>query len=130
MKKIILSILTTITLMLTLTACTEAERVSENVSQEADNFNVMRRLTVINSRTDKLQYEMIGQFSITVDDADNQLEVVVEVSEGRYKKHFFHLNEWTTYMVEDIGGANVSKYHYEVNILPEAIVPITFTSKD
>jgi hypothetical protein len=113
-----------------LTACTEAEKVSQNVSQEADNFNVMRRLTVINSRTDKVQYEMIGLFSIKVDDADNQLEVIVEVAEGQYKKHFFHLNEWTTYGIEDISGANVSKYHYEINILPQAVVPITFTSKD
>lgn len=32
-----------------LTGCaTEAERVSYNLSQEADNFNVVRQLTVIN----------------------------------------------------------------------------------
>ena len=47
--------------------CTEAEKVSHNVSQEADNFNVIRRLTVINTRTDKPEFELIGQFSITVD---------------------------------------------------------------
>jgi len=31
----------------------QATVVSRNVSKEADNFNVVRRLTVINTRTDK-----------------------------------------------------------------------------
>jgi hypothetical protein len=34
------------------------------------------------------------------------------------------------YVVEDISGASVSKYHYEINFLPEMIIPIEFTSKD
>ena len=31
------------------TGCTEAEKVSTNVSKEADNFNVLRRFAVINT---------------------------------------------------------------------------------
>ena len=45
--------------------------------------------------------ELIGAFSIEVDAADNQLEVVVETREGKYKKHIIALNEWTLYVVED-----------------------------
>ncbi len=37
-----------------LTGCTEKEKVSWNVSQEADNFNAVRRLTVINTLSDKV----------------------------------------------------------------------------
>ena len=109
---------------------TEAERVSYNVSQSADNFNVTRRLTVLNARSDKPMFELVGNFSIETDNVDNQLEVVCEVGENQYKKHFVRLNEWTMYVVEDIGGAEVNKYRYEVNYLPEAIIPITFTSED
>ena len=50
-----------------LAGCTEADKVSQNVSQEADNFNVIRRLTVLNARSDKPMFELIGAFSITVD---------------------------------------------------------------
>lgn len=39
--------------------CTEANKVSENVSKEADNFNVLRRFAVINTRTDKVEFELI-----------------------------------------------------------------------
>lgn len=109
---------------------TEAERVSYNVSQSADNFNVTRRLTVLNARSDKPMFELVGNFSIETDNVDNQLEVVCEVGKNQYKKHFVRLNEWTMYVVEDIGGAEVNKYRYEVNYLPEAIIPITFTSED
>ena len=114
----------------TLTGCTEAENVSYNVSQEADNFNVVRRLTVLNARTDKPMFELIGAFSINTDKEDGQLEVICEVENGVYKKHFIRLNEWTMYVIEDIGGAKVNKYKYEVNYMPEKIMPYTVTRKD
>ena len=130
MKKKFVAILMCVALTIGVTGCTEAARVSQNVSQEADNFNVVRRLTVLNARTDTPMFELIGAFSITVDSTDNQLEVVCETGDGEYKKHFIGLNEYTMYVVEDIGGAEVDKYHYEVNFLPEMIQPITFTSND
>lgn len=126
-KKIIATI---VIVGMLLVGCTEADKVSSNVSQEADNFNVIRRLTVLNARSDKPMFELIGAFSITVDSADNQLEVICETGENEYKKHFIALNEWTMYVVEDVSGAEVDKYRYEVNFLPESIVPVTITSND
>lgn len=38
---------------LLVSGCTEADRVNTNINQAADNFNVTRRLEVINARTDK-----------------------------------------------------------------------------
>jgi len=96
----------------------------------ADNFNVIRRISVINTRTDKPIFELIAAFSITVDKEDNQLEITCEAGDGIYKKHFIGLNEWTTYFVEDISGASVDKYRYEVNFLPEALMPVTITNED
>ena len=31
---------------------------------------------------------------------------------------------------EDVSGAYVDKFHYEVNFLPEMIIPVTVTSHD
>lgn len=127
----VLLVLGIVPMAMTVTGCgTEASQVSYNVSQEADNFNVIRRLTVLNARSDKPMFELVGAFSIEVDDIDNQLEIVCETGENEYKKHFVGINEWTLYVVEDICGADVNKYKYEVNFLPEKIVPVTFTSKD
>jgi hypothetical protein len=60
----------------------------------------------------------------------NELEVIVETGAGVYKKHFIYLSDDTTYIVEDVTGAFVDKYHYELNILPEMIIPVTITSVD
>lgn len=124
MKKIILIILLT-AMLLILAGCNEAERVSSNISKEADNFNITRRVTVFNTRTDKILLEIIGNLSIQHSSGD--VDVIVEVAPGTYKKHFVSLNDWTTYVVEDISGAFVDKYHYEINFLPEMIIPFTFT---
>lgn len=113
-----------------LTGCREAERVSYNVSKDADNFNVIRRLAVINTVSGEPVFEMIGRMSITADTDDNQLEIVVEVEDGKYKKHIVGLNQATTmYVIEDINGADVSKYKYEINYLPKAIQPFEIVQK-
>lgn len=132
MKKIVKVILIVIVMIITLlilTGCTEVSRVSENIRQEADNFNITRRISVINARTDKPIFELIGNFSLQ-NNSDNELEIIVEVENGKYKKHFIYLNEWTMYVVEDVSGAFVDKYHYEINYLPEMIQPFTIKSKD
>lgn len=129
MKRYIAIILLLIIAVITLAGCTEVNRVSYNIGQEADNFNVTRRLAVINARTDEPVFELIGNFSLQ-NNSSSELEIVCEVEEGKYKKHFVYLNEWTIYVVEDVSGAYVDKYHYEVNFIPEMIQPITFTNKD
>lgn len=131
MKKFYITVMVFVLLFaaaLALTGCTEADRVSHNVSMEADNFNVTRRITVINTRSDTPLLEMIGNFSIQNTSGD--VDIIVEVGPHQYKKHFVHLNAWTTYVVEDVSGAYVDKYHYEVNILPQMILPVTFISTD
>lgn len=112
----------------TLTACTEAEKVSYNVSQEADNFNVIRRVAVINTRTDKVEFEVIGNISVDTSDK-NKLVIIAETGKGVYKKHLVNMTDWNMYVVEDLDGAEVNKYKYEVNYMPESIVPWTVTEK-
>lgn len=120
MKKKLLILLLDVSVMLVFPGCgTEAARVSYNLSQEADNFNNVRQLTVINCLEGDILFQMTGKMSITADMADNQLEVVVELEDGTYKKHFIGLSDNVTYVVEDITGKDVSKYKYTLNFNPE-----------
>lgn len=130
MKRIISLILLSV-LVITLAACgNEARRVSYNLSIEADNFNVVRRLTVFDTRTDTVMFQMTGTFSISTDKHDGQLEVTCELPDHTYAKHFVYLSRDTTYIVEDLSGTDVSKYSYELNFLPEMIPGVKITSKD
>ena len=127
-KKIAVVLALVLLICITATGCAEADQVSYNISKEADNFNVLRRLAVINSRTDKVEFELIGAFSLEVENK-NKINVICEMEDGSYKKHIVGLNQETMYVVEDIGGAKVNKYKYEVNYIPESVVPFTVTNK-
>ena len=125
-KKVILIILTSILLTLTLCSCdSEASRVNYNLTQQADNFNVVRKLTVINCIQGDVLFQMSGKMSITADMEDNQLEVIVE-DDGTYVKHFIGLSDNVTYVIEDLnlGDNDVSKYRYTLNFNPDMWLPI------
>ncbi|MBC3898476.1 hypothetical protein GH811_02435 [Acetobacterium malicum] len=129
MKKIVLMI--AMMGLLLLTGCeSEAEKVSYNLSQQADNFNVIRQLTVINCIEGDVLFQMTGKMSITADTADNQLEVIVEDEDGSYKKHFIGLSDNVTYVVEDLGGNDVSKYKYTLNYNPKMWIPVEVQTID
>ena len=132
MKKVLISLLvsTSVIGMVGMVGCTEADTVSTNISKEADNFNVTRRLVVINGRTDTIIFSLVGNFSVTVDQEDNQLEVIAEVREGVYRKHFIGLSDEIQYFVEDVGDNEVSKYRYEVEFMPEKIIPVKITDNE
>lgn len=108
--------------MMFLTGCGEASRVSRNVSREADNFGVVRRVAVINMRSDDVVFEVIGNISIDSSNSD-RLVLVAKTDEDTFKKHFINMTEWNMYVVEDLYGADVSSTQYEVNYNPEMIVP-------
>lgn len=130
MKKIKV-LIATVVLACALCACeSQATIVSQNVSKEADNFNVVRRLTVINSRSDKVVLSMVGKISI--EDVTDGIAVLVEIDHDKqiYQKHYVYLNEWTMYTVEDVSGVNVSPYIYEMEFMPEQIVPVKITAHE
>lgn len=128
MKRKISLVVVLMLVVLLFCGCTESEKVRHNVSKEADNFNVMRRVAVLNTVSGEPVFEIIGRMSIVADEEDDQLEIIVEVDDGVYKKHIIGLNDATTmYVVEDIDGADVDPYNYEINYLPESIIPFTFT---
>lgn len=117
-------------IIFTFTGCGEAERVSYNVSKEADNFNVTRRLTVINTRTDKCLLQMTGRMSI--DAVMGGVEVLVEVDrdKGIYQKHYIWMNDWTMYTLEDLNGVGVDRYAYELEFMPRTLMPVKITTTE
>ena len=127
MKKRILQVAAAVTITttaITMSGCeSEASRVSYNISQEADNFNTVRQITVINCIQGDVLFQMTGKMSIKADTQDNQLEVIVEDDSGKYKKHFIGLSDNVTYVVEDITAGDVSKHHYSLNFNPKMWIP-------
>ncbi len=128
MKKIS-GILLVVAALFILSGCRQASRVSHNVSQAADNFNVVRRVAVINTLSSKVEFEVIGNISVNTSNSD-KLEIIVESEKGVYKKHLINMTQFNMYVVEDLEGADVNNFKYEVNYMPESIVPFTITNNE
>lgn len=127
MKKKIIVLMTALVMLLAFTGCRQADRVSYNLSKEADSFNEVRQLTVMNCIQGDVLFQMTGKMSIEADvgeTGDNQLEVIVEDENGEYKKHFVGLSDNVTYVVEDITTGDVSKYKYTLNFNPNMWIPV------
>lgn len=130
-KKIIVVIALVLSVSILCTGCQrEADKVSYNLSKEADNFNDIRQITVMNCIKGDVLFQMTGKMSITADPEDNQLEVIVEDENGEYKKHFIGLSDNVTYVVEDITSKNIDKYKYTLNFNPKMWVPVTVKTID
>ena len=101
----------------------QSDDVSYNLSLDADNFNDVRQITVINCLQGEVLFQMTGKMAIEADTSDGQLEIIVEDENGEYKKHFIGLSDNVTYVVEDITTGDVSKYKYTLNFNPEMWLP-------
>lgn len=106
-----------ISIIIPLSGCTEAERKSDEISREADDFKTPRKLTIINTRTDKIVLEFIGTFS--VQSSSGAIDILCAVGNNKYEKHFFTLNEWTIYVVEDISSNGGDLYFRQIKYYPE-----------
>lgn len=127
MKKI-LAVITSILIIgamaVGFTGCEQqADRVSYNISKQADNFNVIRQITVINCIKGDVLFQMTGKMSLNVDSSENQLEITVEDEKGAYKKHFIGLSDNVTYTVEDVTDNYVDNYRYTLNFNPNMWFP-------
>ena len=130
LSKVLLSGVLLAGMVLGFTGCNEAERVSYNLSQQADNFNVVRQVTVMNCIQGDVLFQMTGRLSITPDISENQLEIIVENEDGYYSKHFIGLSDNVTYVVEQLNVKNVDKYKYTLNYNPKMWIPVTLENVD
>lgn len=100
---------------------TDADIVSENLSKDAENFNIVRRVVFVNGITDSYLLSIEGRCSI--EDANNQLEVTCKTGKDEYKKHFLGLSDNVSYFVEQLDSASVSSSRYKVIFRPSEIIP-------
>lgn len=130
MMIILIVLICTILIVAPFSACSQADRVSYNLSKQADSFNVVRKLTVIDCIQGDVLFQMTGKMSINADRTDNQLEITVEDENGTYKKHFVGLSDNVTYVIEDVSVNDVDNYKYTVNFNPKMWLPFDVETID
>lgn len=124
MKKIMAIILVVVAMTIGCTGCTQASRVSSNLSQEADSFNIVRKLVAFNQRTGEVVFIAVGNFSLQKE-SDGDLAIIGEDDNGFYK-HFVYLSSEMGYTCEQLEVSSVSKYKFTINYNPNYMFPVDF----
>lgn len=119
-KKIIISLCA---LLFIGAGCSDADVASHNLSKDADNFKIERRIVFYNGITGDYMLSIEGRCSLGNNDPSRQLSVTCKTGEDAYKKHFLGLSDNVTYFVEQIESRDVSVYNYKVIFKPSVIIP-------
>jgi len=105
-----------------LVACESgADKVNQNISTAADNFEVQRHIVGVNGITDRYAFEVVGRCSIN--DQGRQLEVVCKHGPDDYKKHMLGLSDNVYYVAEQLETVDASEYHTRIIIKPQNLIP-------
>jgi hypothetical protein len=99
----------------------DAQTVSDNISKEADQFNVQRKITVLNTRTDKFMFYAEGRCSVERD--NGWLVAICRHAADEYRKHLIGPATDAFPMVEQLAPIDVSRYHTLIVMRPEGIIP-------
>lgn len=102
-----------------------ADVASHNISVEAEQFKVARRIVFFNGITDKYLLTITGYCSVETGNSAlaGSLEVTCKTGPNGYKKSFLGLSDNVSYMVQQIDPINVSVNRYKVIFKPSTIVP-------
>lgn len=107
---------------LALAGCTnDAVTVDHNITQDAENFKVDRRIVFFNGITDEYLLTIEGRCNLN--DEGSQLEVICKTDDDTYKKSFLGLSDNVSYFAEQLEASDVSEYRYQVIFKPEQIIP-------
>lgn len=124
MKKIWISVALVLATLVGATACTtDADVASKNISNEADNFRVLRQIVFVNGVTDQYLLEIKGWCNISVDKDERQLEVTCKRGENAYYKDFFGLSDNAPYFVHQLETSNVSTNFFQYSFKPTTVIP-------
>ena len=114
MKKKFLTLGMIICIALGMVGCRTADVVNHNLSKDGDEFNLYRKITVTNARTDTIMLQAEGYMSLS-NNSTNELVVTIKTGENTYY--------WTCYVMEQTEPVGTDKYHYELTFYPERLVP-------
>lgn len=122
MKRKFLAAILGLGLCIGMTGCRTSNVVNHNLSKEGDEFNLYRKITVTNARTDTIMLQAEGYMSLS-NNNDNELVVTIKTGENTYYKDYIYLNNWTCYVMEQTEPTGTDKYHYELVFYPERVIP-------
>jgi hypothetical protein len=105
-------------------ACSnDADVVNKNISTDADNFKINRRIVFFNGITDKYLMTIEGFCSLDAGDP-RKLTVTCKTGPNDYRRSYLGVSDNVSWFSEQLDGANVSPSHYKIVFKPSEIIPV------
>lgn len=105
-------------------SCEPAANVaSRNLSTAADNFEVPRRISVVNGITDNVSMVVEGFCSLDNSNTDTKIAFTCKTENGTYLKNYFIKSDNAFVMVEQLASVQVSEFHYRTVFRPQSLIP-------
>lgn len=105
-----------------LSACTDAEVASRNLSKDADNFKIERRVIFYNGITGEYLLSIQGLCALEASEG-RKVSITCKVNQTDYKKHYLGLSDNVTYFIEQLEPSKTSASRYKVIFKPSVILP-------
>ena len=100
---------------------TSADMASRNLSKDAEEFKIERRIVFYNGITDTYILSVEGRCSVEF--LTNKFEVTCKIDDDAYVKHYLGRADNVFPFVEQLQSADVSIYRYKVIFKPSIIIP-------
>lgn len=109
--------------LLILSSCTDADVAARSINTAANNFEIMRRVVLYNTRTDAYIIQVEGKCVIENIGKDKPFAIICKDSPTEYKRTVFTLSADVTAIVQQIEMDPANPYRYQVLYKPEFVFP-------
>lgn len=125
MKKLLV-LVALLVVSITLTGCSSADRVSENLSRQAEEFKILRNIRATNGITDSVIFEGVGFCSIETAEGNvaGMMEITCKTGPDSFTKDFVYLSDNVTITVIQLEGYDVPQYHKEFVFSAQSLIPM------
>jgi hypothetical protein len=107
-----------------LSACTrQSDTVSHNLSQDADSFEIYRKVVFHNDLNDTYLFEIEGLCSLGNEDTADQTTVICKIGPDDYVKEIFRMGDNVSVTSIQTEPSSTDPFHYTVTFRPEIIIP-------
>lgn len=108
---------------LTAACSSDADVASKNLSKDADNFKIFRKVVFYNGITGEVVAEVDGFCSIGNNDSAGKLSITCKLPNGKFIKNYLGLSDNVTWFALQTEATDVSTQRYKVILKPTEIVP-------
>ena len=105
--------------MLCFVGCSQAGTVKHNIQEDANKFNVYRKITFVNLYSNQMLYSAEGYFSVQTTyensyQGQQEIGIVFKIGADEYKMDYFSIDNNVAYVIEQTQNTTTNPYHWKI----------------